>query len=129
MHWISRAVLSLLVGSIVAAAAQTFQGLLATPRVWISVGVGIAAAAYSFFKALLDLNKVILENQKLRYEVKSLEAAEKERQTLVRPPTPEERELYPSPAERKLRAYWKVQENRDRLSAQSFIARSFEEKT
>jgi hypothetical protein len=127
MHWFSRVVLSALIGSIVAAAVQTFQSLVATPRIWISVVVGISAAVYSFFKALLDLNKLILEKQKLRYEVDNLQRAEKERQNLVRLATPEERSRYVSRVEGKLNVHWTVQQERDRLSAQAFIEREYDD--
>jgi uncharacterized membrane protein YhiD involved in acid resistance len=128
MHWFSRVALSLVIGSIVAAAAQTLQSAFGSPHIWISISIGIAATAYSFFKALLDASKIILEIRKLRYEVDNLQRAEKEIENLVRPATPEERSRYVSSVERRLNVHWTVEQERDRLSAQAFIEQECDEK-
>jgi hypothetical protein len=89
--------------------------------------IGAVAGGYAFFKGLLDFNKLILENKKLRHEVAELRRAERQRNSLVQLATPEEQRQFPSLTERKVRRYWKVEERRKYLDAVRFIDREDEE--
>ena len=85
----------------------------------LALAITLLSQALDTAKKPLELTKLALETAKLRRDAKK----EKEKENLVKLPTDEEvREFGASYTERKLRALYRLEEQRELLAIKSFIA-------